>query len=147
MSDPYLYGRCPLVWHCMLPPLVVGKALDQTCSLASFLSGDLELLWRRAPGPHRNWKNRNCQGGRGHDTLSIVFSIFQSAEDISSILSIVAFKPIRAKFTSSMELGIAWPPTWLELARVGLNLIKLKSSPNSSQVFHRLATSANSSLL
>ena len=54
-------------------------------------------------------------------------------------------KPTRAKFTTSMELGIVWPPTWLELDRVGLNLIKLKFSPNSSHVFHRLATSANSS--
>ena len=36
-------------------------------------------------------------------------------------------KPTRAKFTTSgMELGIVWPPTWLELAGVGLNLIKLK---------------------
>ena len=86
-----------------------------------------------------------------------------------------------------MELGIVWPPTWLELARagsnwlefvqaqifaqlepslqlrwswvsfghplglswleldrIGLNLFKLKFSPNSSQVFHHLATSANS---
>ena len=43
-----------------------------------------------------------------------------------------------------MELGIVWPPTWSELDRVGLNLIKLKFSPNSSQVFHRLATSVNS---
>ena len=34
--------------------------------------------------------------------------------------------------------------SWLELDRVGLNLIKLKFSPNSSRVFHRLATSANS---
>ena len=34
--------------------------------------------------------------------------------------------------------------SWLELDRVGLNLIKVKFSPNSSQVFHRLATSANS---
>ena len=25
-------------------------------------------------------------------------------------------KPTRAKFTTSMELGIVWPPTWLELA-------------------------------
>ena len=33
------------------------------------------------------------------------------------------------------------------LAWVGLNLIKLKFSPNSSQLFHRLATSANSSQL
>ena len=35
-----------------------------------------------------------------------------------------------------MELGIVWPPTWLELARVGLNLIKLKFSPTSSQFFN-----------
>ena len=53
-------------------------------------------------------------------------------------------KPTRAKFTALMELGIVWPPTWLELSRVGLNLIKLKFSPNSIQVFHRLAISANS---
>ena len=46
-----------------------------------------------------------------------------------------------------MELGIVWPPTWLELDRVGLNWIKLKFSPNSSDVFHRLAASANSSQL
>ena len=54
------------------------------------------------------------------------------------------FKPTRAKLTAWMELGIVWPPTWLELARVGLKLIKLKFSPNSSHVFHRLATSAYS---
>ena len=53
-------------------------------------------------------------------------------------------KPTRAKFTTSMELGIVWPPTCLELARVR---IELKFWPNSSQVFHRLATSANSSQL
>ena len=35
-----------------------------------------------------------------------------------------------------MELhGIVGPPTWLELDWVGLNLIKLRFSPNSSQVF------------
>ena len=28
-------------------------------------------------------------------------------------------KPTRAKFTTSMDLGIVWPPTWLELARGG----------------------------
>ena len=59
-------------------------------------------------------------------------------------------EPTRAKFTTSMELGIVWPPTWLELARVGstwLDLIKLKFSLNSSQVFHSLATSINSSQL
>ena len=53
-------------------------------------------------------------------------------------------KPTRAKFTTWMELGIVWPPTRLELDQVGLNLIKLRFSPNSSQFFHRLATSANS---
>ena len=44
-------------------------------------------------------------------------------------------------------VGYRLAPTWLELDRVGLNLIKLKFSPNSRQVFHRLATSANSSQL
>ena len=39
--------------------------------------------------------------------------------------------------------ALVWPPTLLELDRVGLNLIKLKVSPNSSQVFYRLAPSAN----
>ena len=34
--------------------------------------------------------------------------------------------------------------SWLELDRVGSNLIKLTFSPNSSQVFHRLAISTNS---
>ena len=53
-------------------------------------------------------------------------------------------KPTRAKFTTSTDLGIVWPPTWLELDGAGLNLIKLKSSPNSRQVFHRSAISANS---
>ena len=54
---------------------------------------------------------------------------------------------------NSTQLGWSWVSfghplgsSWLELDRVsGLNLIKLKFSPNSSQVFHRLATSANSS--
>ena len=41
-----------------------------------------------------------------------------------------------------MELGIIWPPTWLEL-----NLIKFKFLPNSSEVFHRLPTQANSCLV
>ena len=50
--------------------------------------------------------------------------------------------PTRAKFTTSMELVIVWPPTWFVLARVGLNFIKLKFSPNLSRIFHRLATSA-----
>ena len=40
--------------------------------------------------------------------------------------------PTRAKFTTSMEFGIVWPPTWFELARVGLNLIKLKFLPNKT---------------
>ena len=37
--------------------------------------------------------------------------------------------------------------SWLELDRAGWNLIKLKFSPNSSQVFHRLATTVYSSQL
>ena len=52
-------------------------------------------------------------------------------------------KPTRAKFTTSMELGIVWTTTWFELARVGSSWL----SANSNQVFHRLATSANSSQL
>ena len=43
-----------------------------------------------------------------------------------------------------MELGIVWPPTWLELARVALNLIKLKLSPWLEPCFHRLGKLANS---
>ena len=35
-------------------------------------------------------------------------------------------KPSRAKFSTWSELGVVWPPTWLELAGVGVNLIKLK---------------------
>ena len=57
-------------------------------------------------------------------------------------------KPTTAKFTTSMDFWVSFGhPLGLPLARVGLNLIKLKFSPNSSQlsqVFHRLATSANS---
>ena len=56
-------------------------------------------------------------------------------------------KPTRAKFTTSMELGIVWAPTWFELDRVGFNLIKLKLSPNCSQVFHHLANSSQVLLL
>ena len=44
-------------------------------------------------------------------------------------------------------VGYRITPTWLELARVGSKLIKLKFSPNLRHVFHRLATSANSSQL
>ena len=43
-------------------------------------------------------------------------------------------KRTRTKFTTSMDLGIVWPPTWVELARDGLNLIKLKFALNSSQM-------------
>ena len=46
----------------------------------------------------------------------------------------------RAKFWTWSKLGVVGPPTWLELDRVGLNLIKLKLSPNPSQVFHGLST-------
>ena len=56
-------------------------------------------------------------------------------------------KPTRAKFSTYMELGIVWEPTWFELDRVGLNLIKLKFSPNLNQVFHGLATSSQVVLL
>ena len=38
-----------------------------------------------------------------------------------------------------MELGIVWPPTWLELAWIWSSS---DFRPNSSQVFHRLATSS-----
>ena len=47
-------------------------------------------------------------------------------------------KPTRAKFSTWMELGIVWPPTWLELAEVGssgLNLVKLKFSPKTEPSF------------
>ena len=45
--------------------------------------------------------------------------------------------------------GVAYrlATTCLELDQVGLNLIKLKFSPNSSPIFHLLATSASSSQL
>ena len=76
-----------------------------------------------------------------HHCLSFAFDWSRSNKALAKRYS--QLKPTRAKFTTSLELGIVWPPTWLELARVGLNLIKLKFSPNSSQVFHRLATSAN----
>ena len=45
--------------------------------------------------------------------------------------------PTRAKLSTWFKLGIVCPPTWLELDRVGLNLIKFKFSPNSSQVSFR----------
>ena len=56
-------------------------------------------------------------------------------------------KPTRAKFTTSMELGIVWPSTWLELDRVGLNLIKLNLRPTRarfSTVWPPQPTQANS---
>ena len=45
------------------------------------------------------------------------------------------------EFSTCMELGIVWPPTWLELARIwsSLNYCPTRAKP----VFHRLATSAN----
>ena len=60
--------------------------------------------------------------------------------------------PNISQLEPSFQLGWNWVSFGhsvgsLELAgvgRVGLNLIKLRLSPNSSQVFHRLATSANS---
>ena len=55
-----------------------------------------------------------------------------------------------ANFTTSMELGIVWPPTWLELAVVGSSWLEFDQAqilPNSSQVFYRLANSANSNQL
>ena len=52
-------------------------------------------------------------------------------------------KPTRAKFSSPMELGIVWPPTWLESACWTSSNVRR----TSSHVFHRLATSANSSQL
>ena len=42
--------------------------------------------------------------------------------------------PTQANSNQVHNLGIVWPPTWLELARVGLNLIKLEFSPNWSHV-------------
>ena len=60
--------------------------------------------------------------------------------------------PNSSQLEPSFQLGWSWVSfgqplgsRWMELDRVGMNLIKLKFSPNSSQVFHRLATSANSS--
>ena len=61
--------------------------------------------------------------------------LFQETMRLSPGQTVLQLKPTQAKFTTSMELGIVWPPTWLELARVGLNLIKVKFPPNSSQVF------------
>ena len=53
-------------------------------------------------------------------------------------------KPTRSKITTWLELSFVWPPTWLQLDRVGFNLIKIKFSLNSRHVFHPLATAANS---
>ena len=53
-------------------------------------------------------------------------------------------EPPRSAFSTWMGLGIVWPPNWIELDRVRLNLIKLKFSPNSSHVFHVWPSSANS---
>ena len=48
-------------------------------------------------------------------------------------------------FGYRLATHLAWVgSSWIES---GLNLMKLKFSPNASQVFHRLATSANSSQL
>ena len=46
-------------------------------------------------------------------------------------------KPTRAKFTTSMELGIVWPPTWLALARVGTSWLEF----DQAQVFAQLEPS------
>ena len=45
--------------------------------------------------------------------------------------------PTRAKFTTSMELGIIWPPTWLELARVGSSWLEF----DQAQMFAQLEQS------
>ena len=47
----------------------------------------------------------------------------------------------------SVSFGHPLGLSWLELNRVTLNLIKLKFSPNSSHIFHRFDSSANSSQL
>ena len=56
-------------------------------------------------------------------------------------------KPTRVKLSTWSKLGIVWSPTWLELDRAFLHLIKLKFSPNSSQGVHHLATSKQVALL
>ena len=42
--------------------------------------------------------------------------------------------PKRAKFTTSIELGIVWPPTWLELARIGSSWLEF----DHAQIFAQL---------
>ena len=42
--------------------------------------------------------------------------------------------PTRAKFTTSMELSIVWPPTWLECARVGSSWLEF----DQAQIFAQL---------
>ena len=42
--------------------------------------------------------------------------------------------PTQANFTTSMELGIVWPPTWLELARVGSSWLEF----DQAQIFAQL---------
>ena len=59
-------------------------------------------------------------------------------------------EPTRTKFTTSMELGIVWSPTWLELARVGSSGLEFDWNQIFTQLessFHRSATPANSSQL
>ena len=46
-------------------------------------------------------------------------------------------KPTRAKFTTSMELGIVRPPAWLELARVGSSWLEF----DQDQIFAQLSPS------
>ena len=57
------------------------------------------------------------------------------------------FEPSSQLRWSCVSFGHPLGLSWLELDRVGFNLIKLKFSPNLSQVFHCLATLANSSQL
>ena len=45
--------------------------------------------------------------------------------------------PTRAKFTTSMELGIVWPPTWLELTRVGLSWFEFDQAQMFAQLEQR----------
>ena len=55
-------------------------------------------------------------------------------ETIAVVSSVSSVLPTQAKFATSMELGIVWPPTWLELARVGSSWLEF----DQAQLFAQL---------
>ena len=94
---------------------------------------------------HLVWSSCLLEHSTPHLSFRISSSVLQYYHHEALVKQYSQLKPTQAKFTTLMELGIVWPPMQLELAQVGLNLIKLKFSPNSSYVCHHLATLSDSS--